>query len=256
MSDLALLGSQVGYGLRGFTRNARAMVFTVVMPVMLLLLFNAIFSGSTEFQGIEVPVANYFTPGIIAYSIMLSGYSGLLVSVVTARERGIIKRFRGTPMPAWLFLAALVLQTVVVIAVTVAVLVTIGLVLYHLRLTGPALGGLVVYTVLGTATMCAIGLALTRLATTADSASAIGPFSTVTLAFVSGVFIPVSTMPAWLVDIGKVFPLAHLATGLQAAFIEPGATGLDWTDVAVLAAWLVAGAVVALRWFRWEPQGR
>ena len=61
-----------------------AMVFTVVMPVVLLLLFNAIFSGSTTFQGSDVSASNYFTPGIIAYSIMLSGYSGLLVSVVTA----------------------------------------------------------------------------------------------------------------------------------------------------------------------------
>jgi ABC-2 type transport system permease protein len=255
VSDVALLGAQVGYGLRGFTRNSRAMVFTVVMPVVLLLLFNSIFSGSTEFRGTEVPVANYFTPGIIAYAIMLSGYSGLLVSVVTARERGIIKRFRGTPMPAWLYLAALVLQTIVVIGATVVILVLIGVAFYHLRLSGPTVIGLAVYTLVGTATMCAIGLALTRVATTADSASAIGPFSTVTLAFVSGVFIPVATMPAWLVDVGKVFPLAHLATGLQSAFIDQGSTGIDWRDIAVLVAWMVAAAAIALRTFRWEPQG-
>jgi len=256
VSDLALLGSQVTYGLRGFTRNARAMVFTVVMPVVLLVLFNSIFSGTTDFKGSPVPVSNYFTPGIIAYAIMLSGYSSLLVSVVTARERGIIKRFRGTPMPAWLYLAAIVVQTVVVIAATVAVLVAIGVVFYHLRVTGSTVVGLVVYTVVGTATMCAIGLALTRVATTADSASAIGPFSTVTLAFVSGVFIPVATMPLWLVDVGKVFPLAHLATGLQTAFIDSGSTGLDGQDIGVLVVWMVVAAAVALRTFRWEPQGR
>ena len=256
MSDAALLASQVGYGLRGFVRNARAMVFTVVMPVVLLLLFNAIFSGSTTFQGSEVSAANYFTPGIIAYSIMLSGYSGLLISVVTARERGIIKRFRGTPMPAWIYLAALILQSIVTVAVTVAVLVGMGVVFYHLRLDVQSLIGLVVYTLLGTATMCAIGLALTRVATTADSASAIGPFSTVSLAFVSGVFIPVSQLPAWLRDLGRLFPLAHLANGLQSAFIEHHSTGLSAEDVGVLAIWGVVAAVVAVRTFRWEPQGR
>jgi ABC-2 type transport system permease protein len=255
VSDIVLLGTQVRYGLLGFSRNARAMIFTVVMPVVLLLLFNSIFSGTTTFQGAEVPVANYFTPGIIAYAIMLSGYSSLLVSVVTARERGIIKRFRGTPMPAWVYLAGIVLQTIVVIAVTVAVLVAIGVAFYHLHVHGSTVVGLAVYTVIGTATMCAIGLALTAVATTADSASAIGPFSTVTLAFVSGVFIPVATMPAWLVDVGKVFPLAHLATGLQTAFLD-STTGLEWRDVGVLVAWLVVAAAVALRTFRWEPQGR
>ncbi|MGZ4693262.1 MAG: ABC transporter permease, partial [Acidimicrobiales bacterium] len=175
MSDTALLLSQVGYGLRGFVRNARSMVFTVVMPVVLLLLFNSIVTGSTQFKGSPVAVANYFTPGIVAYSIMLAGYSSLLVSVVTARERGIIKRFRGTPMPAWIYLASLILQSIVTVAATVVVLVGMGLAFYDLRLDAQGVIGLAVYTVLGTATMCALGLALTSVATTADSASAIGP---------------------------------------------------------------------------------
>ena len=160
-------------------------------------------------------------------------------------------------MPAWIYLAALILQSIVTVAVTVAVLVGMGVAFYHLRLDGQSRrSALVVYTLIGTATMCAIGLALTRVATTADSASAIGPFSTVSLAFVSGVFIPVSQLPAWLRDIGRLFPLAHLANGLQSAFIEQHSTGLSVEDVGVLAIWGVVAAVVAVRTFRWEPQGR
>jgi hypothetical protein len=52
-----------------------------------------------------------------------------------------------------------------------------------------------------------------------------------------------------------VFPLAHLASGLQTAFTHPGRTGIDLGDIAVLVAWMVVGGVVALRTFRWEPQG-
>jgi ABC-2 type transport system permease protein len=256
VSDAVLLASQVGYDLRGFLRNARAMVFTVVMPVVLLLLFNAIFSGSTDFQGSSVSASNYFTPAIVAYSIMLAGYSSLLIAVVTARERGIIKRFRGTPMPGWIYLAALVVQSIVTVAATVAVLVAMGMAFYDLRLDAQSLVGLVVYTLLGTATMCAIGLALTGVASTADAASAIGPFSTVSLAFVSGVFVPVSLLPTWLRDLGRLFPLAHLANGLQSAFIEHSSTGLSVEDVGVLALWGAVAAVIALRTFRWEPQGR
>lgn len=253
---MALLGSQVVYGLRGFRRNSRALLFTVVMPIILLLLFNSIFSGTTEFNGSAVQMVNYFTPGIIAYSIMLSGYSGLLVSVVTARERGILKRFRGTPMPTWVYLSSLVGLQMVVVGITVAALVGIAVALYGLHLGLAAVVGLVVYTLLGTATMCAIGLALTGVTTTADSASAVGPFSTVALGFISGVFIPVAIMPAWLVDVGRIFPLAHLANGLQRAFSESRATGLNGTDLAVLGAWCLVAGVVAVRTFRWAPQGR
>ena len=158
-------------------------------------------------------------------------------------------------MPAWLYLASIVLQTIVVITATVVVLVGIGVVFYHLHLSGPTVLGVAVYTVVGTATMCAIGLALTRVATTADSASAIGPFSTVTLAFVSGVFIPVATMPTWLIDVGKIFPVRALADALLAAY-NPHTTGsgLRWGDLAVLAAWGAAGLIIAIR-FSWLPHG-
>jgi ABC-2 type transport system permease protein len=100
--------------------------------------------------------------------------------------------------------------------------------------------------------MCARGIALTSVTTTADSAATIAPFGTVLLAFISGVFIPTDQLPDSLVQIGKVFPLAHLASGLQAAF-GTGAVHLSGENVAVIAIWGAAGIIVAARTFRWEP---
>jgi ABC-2 type transport system permease protein len=253
VNDVALAGAQTRYALRGFLRDPRALVFTVVMPVMLLLLFNAIFHGYTQFDGLAVPSASYYTASIISYQIMLAGFGSLLVSVTTAREGGLLKRFRGTPMPSWVYLIAEIGQTVVVVVVTVAILVAVGALFYHVRLSGSVVVGLVVYAVAGTACFCALSLAVCRICTTTESATAIGPFSTVILAFLSGVFIPVAIMPSWLLDIGKVFPLEHLARGLQTAFLVPGSTGLTPTNLGVLAAWGVGGLVLAVRTFRWEP---
>ena len=118
-------------------------------------------------------------------------------------------------MPPWGFLSAQILQTVVTMFVMAAVIVAIGWAFYDVHPQRDALGGFVLYVLLGSATMCALGIAFTRITTTADSASAIGPFATVILAFVSGVFIPVASLPDWLRDVGRVFPLAHLAEGLQ-----------------------------------------
>jgi len=253
MNDVALASAQTRYALRGFLRDPRALIFTVIMPVFLLLLFCSIFHGTTLFAGRQVPTASYYTASIIAYQVMLAGFSSLLISVTTAREGGRLKRFRGTPMPSWVYLVSEIGQTIVVVAITVAVLVAVGALFYHVKVSGNTLVGLLVYVVLGTACFCALGLAVTRICPTTDTASAIGPFSTVVLSFLSGVFIPVAIMSTWLLDIGKVFPLEHLARGLQTAFLIPGSTGITAANLGVLAAWGAAGLLVAARTFRWEP---
>lgn len=256
MSDLALEARQTGFVLLGFRRNARAVVFTIVMPIVLLVLFNSIFGGGTSTTtlhgGQRIALHAYFTAGIIAYAVMLSGFSSLLISITTAREAGRLKRYRGTPMPPWVFLGAQILANILVIAVMVTVLLVIGRVAYDVRVPAGSLGTLAVYVVIGTAAMCALGIALTRVTTTPDAASAIGPFTTVILGFISGTFVPVSQLPSWLADVGRVFPLAHLADGLQASLVGHS-SGLDATNVAVLAAWGAAALIVAVRSFAWEP---
>lgn len=252
MNQLALAGAQTRYALRGFLRNPRAFVFTMVMPVFLLVLFNATFGGNKISVDFGAP-ATYYTGAVLAYAIMQSSFSSLVISVTTDREAGLLKRFRGTPMPSWVYLGAEIGRTVVVAVATVAVLVAVGVLFYHVRLSARTLLGLVVYVVAGTSSLCALGLAVTRACTTTDAASAIGPFSTVVLSFLSGVFIPAAIMPSWLLDIGKAFPLEHLAQGLRTAFLVPGSTGITAANLGALLTWGVAGLIVALRTFRWEP---
>jgi len=253
VSDVGLAAAQTRYALRGYLREPSALVFTIVMPVFLLLLFNAIFHGRTRFGGLAVTSSAYYTASIIAYTVMLTGFSSLVIRVTTDREWGQLKRYRGTPMPSWVYLSAEIGRSVVVVVVTAAVLLGVGAVFYKVRVSADMLVGVAAYVVVGTACFCAMALAMTRICRTTDAASAIGPFSTVVLAFLSGVFIPVAVMPAWLLDIGKVFPLEHLARGLQTAFLVPGSTGITWSSMGVLLAWGAAGLVLAVRTFQWEP---
>ena len=112
--------------------------------------------GST---GLSVPSASYYTASIVSYQIMLAGFGSLLIAVTTTREAGLLKRFRGTPMPSWVYLVSEIGQTVVVVATTVVVLVAVGALFYHVKLSGHTLVGLIVYMVVGTASFCALGLA-------------------------------------------------------------------------------------------------
>lgn len=256
MSDLALAVRQTRFVLLGRQRDARALLFTIVLPIVLLVMFNSIFGTgrtTTSVRGAHLALHAYFTAGIIAYAIMLNGFSSLLIAITTDREAGRLKRYRGTPMPAWVFLGAEIVANIVVIAAMVIALLVIGRLAYDVRVPASAFGPLAVYVVVGTAAMCSLGIALTRVTTTSDAAAAIGPFATVILGFISGTFVPVSQLPGWLEQLGRVFPLAHLAQGLQGALLPHGG-GLDGTNVAVLAAWGTLGLAVAVRSFRWEPQ--
>lgn len=256
MSDLKLGVQQVAFVIVGFRRNARAMTLTVAMPIVLLVLFNSIFGGSQTTtalpSGARLGLHAYFTAGIIAYSIMLTGFSSLLVSITTAREAGRLKRYRGTPLPSWVFLSAQIVANIVVIAVMVAALLLIGRLAYGISIPTGSFGPFVAYVLVGTATMCALGIALSRFTTTPDAAAALGPFTTVILGFISGTFVPVSTLPDWLRQLGRVFPLAHLAQGLQTSMLTHGGH-FDATNLIVLAAWFAGGLIVAVRRFAWEP---
>jgi ABC-2 type transport system permease protein len=258
MSDVALTLRQAGYVLISMRRNPRVLVFSVLFPVVLLLLFASIFSkgksATTQFAGGPIKTDAYFTAGILAYAITMACYSSLAIAITTQRENGLLKRVRGTPVPAWTFIAAKICGSIVLVAVMTVLLVGIGAVVFDVHVSGAGLAELALFTVLGTIAMCALGIALTTYTTTPEAASTIAPFSAVILSFISGVFIPTDQLPNSLVQIGKVFPLAHLAEGLQAAY-NGGPVHLSGENVAVLALWGGVGILIAARTFRWEPQG-
>jgi ABC-2 type transport system permease protein len=259
MPDLRLAFTQARYALLTVFRNPRTVVFQLAFPVILLILFNSIFTkGADEtvnFSGGTITAAAYFTAGLAAYAIALSTFTNLAIGLTMQREGGQLKRLRGTPMPSWTFVAAQVLRSAALVLMMVVVLLAIGVIAFGVDLPAEHLVGLVVYVLLGTAAFAALGMAVTVVTTTVDSASTIGPFTVVMLSFVSGVFISVDTLPGWLESVGKVFPLYHLADGLQTCLVSgAGGTGLDAGNVAALAVWGLAGAFVAVRRFLWEPQ--
>jgi ABC-2 type transport system permease protein len=77
------------------------------------------------------------------------------------------------------------------------------------------------------------------------------------LYFISGVFVAVTTLPHWLVDIADVFPVRHLAAALLAAY-NPHTSGAGFAgwDLLIVVAWGGAGLLIALKRFSWLPLGR
>jgi ABC-2 type transport system permease protein len=255
MSDVRLVLIQTGYQLVSIARNRRAVVFSLVFPIVLLVMFNSVFvkgSDTVQFDGITINAHTYFTGSMLAYAILLSGFNSLAISLVAQRESGQLKRMRGTPVPAWTFMVATVLRCVATIGLITVVLLALGHFAYDVQISGSAVGDIVLYVVLGIAAMCSAGIAATVLIGDVDSATAALPLIAVVLSLISGIFVSIDQLPTWLADVARVFPVYHLTTGLQTAL---GGASFDAGNAAVLALWALAGIAVAARGFRWEPQG-
>jgi ABC-2 type transport system permease protein len=260
MSDRVIVLTQARMAMKVALRTPRTIIFTVAFPLVFLVLFNSIFinggdNGTTLPNGVKVSAQAYFTAGIIAYAVALSTFTTLAISLTTQRENGQLKRYRGTPMPPWTFIAAQMARATVQALFMTALLLAVGAIAYGVPIPSSTFPAFVLYVVLGTATLCSLGIALSAFTPNADAASTIAPFTVVMLAFFSGIWIPVDQLPQWLETVGKIFPLYHLALGLQTT-LSPNATGsgLDAENVLILAIWALAGARIASRRFRWEPQ--
>jgi ABC-2 type transport system permease protein len=260
VSDRRIVLALAHNAIRVSLRTPRGLVFTMAIPLLLLVIINSVVIGSTGDTtnlpgGLELSAHAYVTAGIIAYSISLSTFTTLAVSLTTQRERGQLKRYRGTPMPPWAFIVGQIVRASAQALVVSTLMLLVARIAYGIPIPESTFPAFVLYVVLGTATLCSLGIALSAFTPTVDSASTIAPFSVVMLGFFSGVWIPVDQLPTWLETFGKIFPLYHLALGLQTA-LAPGASGsgLEFQNVLVLALWALAGARIASRRFLWEPQ--
>jgi ABC-2 type transport system permease protein len=254
---LALLRHQVRYDQIKFWRDPQAVFFTIALPVVFLVIFAAIFGNQTVDDRQGLKVSTYYVPGIIALGVMAAAFVSLSITVVEERERGIIKRLRATPLPPAAFILARA-STAVVLSLLVAVVLTlVGRVLYGVTVPDSSVPGIVLTLLVGTACFCCLGFALSGVVRSANAAPAVANMIVLPLQMISGIFFPSDLLPDSVLQVAKVFPVYWLAKGLLDGFDPNGPpSGVDPAALAVLAAWGVAGLLVARRTFRWEPRGR
>jgi ABC-2 type transport system permease protein len=163
--SLALLAHQVRYDLLASTRNPRARFFTFFFPILLLVIFASVFgNGTTTVDGVTVKLSHFYVPGILAMSIITTAYGNLVVSVATARETGVLKRRRATPVPAVVLVLGQALATLAVAAVMSTILLVIARLGYGVGLSLGALAASACTLVVGTLAFACIGYAVASMA--------------------------------------------------------------------------------------------
>ncbi len=255
LRQLGLMFRQVFYENRAFWRNPAAAFFTFALPLFFLVMFNALFRDTIAVEGGRVDISWFFVPSISALAVISACYTNLGMMVTISRDLGVLKRIRGTPLPAWAYLLGRILQAMLVAALLVVIITAVGKLAYGVDVPSNTMPSLIVTVAVGAGAFCALGLALTCVIPNADAAPAIANATILPLLFVSNVFFHLNQTPVWLAYAGDVFPVKPFALALEYAFnpYVQGA-GFEWKHLALVAAWGVAGALVALRFFSWEPR--
>jgi ABC-2 type transport system permease protein len=254
---IALLWHQVRYDLLATFRNPRARFFTFLFPVILLVVFIGVFGdkGNTVIDGVRVPLSRFYVGGILAMAIITAAYATLVITITTARETGVFKRRRATPVPPALMIAGQVIATLTIAEAMTAILLIVGRVGYSISMPAGAVVAVFVTVAVGAITFACIAYAIAGMIDSVDAAQPIAQLTMMPLYFISGVWIPTASLSHGLRSVASVFPIEHLAAALHKATVT-GSLGsaLSLGDLAVLAAWgLAAGAFAAAR-FSWLPK--
>ncbi|HET6814748.1 MAG TPA: ABC transporter permease, partial [Actinomycetota bacterium] len=219
------------------------------------LLFGSLNGGGRIEELGNIRYIQFLAPGMLAFAVISTCYTGLVTGVAINRDEGLLKRVRGTPLPPWVYITARILSAVWFSVVSAVVMVLVAVGLFHVEVIGRMLPAAVVTLLLGAGCFCALGMAVAAVIPNGEAAPVIANFTFFPIAFVSDLFFPTVGAPAWVGTVGSIFPVKHFAVALEGTF-NPfvGGSGFQWGHLAVLVLWLVLGVVVAVRFFRWEPK--
>jgi ABC-2 type transport system permease protein len=248
---------QFRYDLRAFARNRQSQFFTLALPVLFLVIFASVFGGqgdTIKVPGGRLDTSVSYVPGIMALGIIAAAFINLVISVTAQRETGVLKRRRATPVPAGAIIAGRATTAVVTALGIAAVLLAIGWAAFGAHIPARTAPALALTVIVGAVSFCCLGYALTSVIHDQDAAQPVTQAVMLPLYFISGVFVAASTVPHWLGNVAGLFPVRHLAAALLTAYNpHTHGTGLAGVDLLVVAAWGVAGLLVALRRFSWNP---
>ena len=247
MSRWGLLLPEARLQTKIFFRTAVAAFFTLVLPVMFLVMISF-------FLGDEEPGATqYVTPALAVFGMVSATFTNLAINTSMARDEGILKRVAGTPLPMTVHLGGRIVSAVFVGLISVALMLMVGWGLFDVVIPWPRMGTFALLLILGAATFSALGLAVAAITPTSRAAPAVANFVVLPLAFISGVFFPLEGAADWLRTVASLLPLEPLATAAIDTFNPTVAAGFPGRAVSSVLIWGIVGLVVAVRFFSFEP---
>jgi len=228
-----------------FWRNPSAAFFNFVLPLLFLAAGGAILSGNQH-------DLNKLVPSIAGMSVMSTTFTALAYNIVFLRERGVLKRIRGTPLPTISYFGGVAANAVTNTALQIGIIIVAGRVFFNIG--WPVhWDELIVFVIVGVVSLAALGVAFAHVIPNFES----------TAAYVNAVFLPVVFVsffvfddshgaPGFVRTIAEALPLKPLIDGLSGALVTGSGLGSHLDSLAVIAIWGVFGLYLAVRGFAWE----
>lgn len=246
--------------LKQFFRGRESVIFSFLLPILLLVIFGAIFH-QTIAPG--VTYTQYFVSGMIAAAQLTNGFQTLGIQIPIERDRGVLKRLAGSPMPPAAYFAGKVIMVYLVGALGTAIMLVIAVLFYRVHL--PATPGrwltLLWVSALGITACTLCGIAFSSVPREGKRAPAVVTPVALVMQFISGVFFVYTELPPWMQQVAAVFPLKWMTQGMRAVFLPdsfaPNEAAGSWElgrVASILGAWVVAGLVLCLLTFRWTAR--
>lgn len=251
---LRLAAGQLGYATRDGWRTPLLTVLTALFPLVFLIMLGLASRDAPPDPVTGVEVIQHTAPIASVFAAVMASYVLLAFQISQARERGVLKRLRGTPLPLWAFLAGRFGYAALLAVVGSAVMFAVAVGAFGLEFPAARLPAMMVLFVLGVACFAALGFAAAMVLRGSEAVLTFTMGSFLLVAFASGIFAPGLALPRPLDVASWVLPVRHFATAFGEQF-EPTGTGsgLAWEHPVMLAAWLIAGAWLGLRRLSWEP---
>tara|TARA_B100000586_G_scaffold55902_1_gene38100 strand:+ start:59 stop:838 length:780 start_codon:yes stop_codon:yes gene_type:complete len=252
---LPLFLKQIVYENKSYRRNPAAAFFTLVFPLLFLFMLRIFGNDSVEIDGGIVSRATKYIPMITAFSVIGSSYTGIAMTLTLNRDIGVLKRYKGTPLPLIIFLLGKIAHNTIVSFALAVIIAIIAFVVFDVGLPTNSIVAFLLTIILGAATFTSLGIAFTSVIPNSDAAAPMVNASVIPLMFISDVFIPMDSAPNWLNGIAQVFPVRPFSLSLQETY-SPFSSGLTSNpeNFAILFAWLVVGIIASLKFFSWEPR--
>jgi ABC-2 type transport system permease protein len=247
-----------GLEIRQFARQRESVVFTLLFPVILLIIFGSVFKDTIA-PG--VTFSQYFVAGMIASGLVNTGFQALAITIPLERDFGALKRLRGTPMPASSYFIGKVILVSVSMVIQIFMLLGFGLIFFGVEMPTD-INKWITFTwllLLGSACSTSLGIAFSIVPKSGRGASAVVSPIVIILQFFSGVFLIFTQLPPWMQQIAAIFPLKWLTQGMRSVFLPDSFAGQEvaksWEaerTFTILIIWLVIGIFFSVRKFRWD----
>lgn len=259
-----MLFRQTAHQLLLFSRRPAAIFFVTIMPLVLLCLFTEIF-GNDLVEGESYSTAQFYAPALAVFGVVTACYIYLAVSTATARDQGILKRIRGTPLPPTIYIAARILAVTVIAAISVVIVMGAGVAFYGIQIYEERIPAALITLAAGSFSFAALGLMVVAICRSSETTQAVTNATLLPLAFLSNIFIrPFHELPLWMTMAADIFPLKHFAVGFGGAFRpDLSGAGFAWYQadgvyamlphLTNMLAWGCAATIIAIQMFTWDP---